>query len=82
MKLMYIYRWELWLLLGAAICVFAVVQFLFSMLSPYGYRGRYVQRYDRHDDQHKDGKSKLNCRQVWWNAVGSVVGGVCHISLY
>ncbi len=49
---------------------------MFSLLSPYGYKGRYLQRYDVSDDSHKDSQNTMSCRHVWWNAVKSVIGGV------
>ena len=50
--------------------------YMFSLLSPYGYKGRYLQRYDESDDKHEAEQDNLDWTASFWSAAGSAVQGV------
>ena len=76
---LFTFRWQLWISIGLAIIVFGMMLYLFSLLSPYGYKGRYLQRYNETDDTYEEEQDNLDCRAAFWSAAGSSVGGVRYI---
>ncbi len=62
--------------IGLAVIVFGTMLYVFSLLSPYGYKGRYLQRYDETDNTYEADQDNLDWRASFWSAAGSAVGGV------
>ncbi len=62
--------------IGLSILVFGMMLYLFSLLSPYGYKGRYLQRYDQTSEKFAEEQNTLDCRAAFWDAAGSAVQGV------
>lgn len=62
----------LWVTIMGTVWVTGICVTLCSYFSPYGWRGRYVQRRDKSNHKHREGKAELN----YWNGVFFAVGSV------
>ncbi len=62
--------------------VCGVVVTLTSRVSPYGWKGRHTQRYDKENSEHKETKDALNCENAAWFALASLVLVVSDTALF
>ena len=67
---------ELWLLIGCATFVMAIILATVSIWSPDGWRGRYAQQLNSSDKYFATRKT-LNCHNAMWSSLGSLVMMVC-----
>ena len=75
------FEWKLWLAVGCATCFCGIAPSICSFCSPFGYRGRYLQRRKRHDMRFYGNRGALNFHNGVWLSISSLMGQVCLFSI-
>ena len=65
------FEWPLWYAVCASFFLCALVKSLCSFLSPFGFRGRYIQRRHKDDHRHKEAANNLNLNDSLWYSFGA-----------
>ena len=80
-----LFSWKVWLCVMGGTILSGIIIALCSFLSPYGWRGRYIQRRrtnTRKEAHHRATKSILNYHNAGWFAIASVMQMVSPIFLF